>query len=178
MKKGPTKKPTKLKILEGNPSKRPLPLNEPDPTPFLPPCPAFIKGAGRREWNRLAPELYHLRLLTKIDQTALAAYCSSFGLWCKAERELARIQRSYLGVLKLQKKNPNIKMPSNGMVTQTSNGNWVMEPILSVRKQALEQMHKFLTEFGMTPASRARVTTDLPKSDDPLDKLLSTRRDN
>ena len=178
MKSGPTRKPTKLKILEGNPGKRPLPTNELDPEPFLAPCPTFIKGAGRKEWKRLAPELYNLGLLTKIDQAALAAYCSSFGLWLKVERELVRIQQSYSAVLKLRKKDPNLKLPSNGMVSQTSKGNWIMEPLLSVRKQALEQVHKFLIEFGMTPASRSRITVGKPESEDPLDQLLSTRREN
>lgn len=173
---GPAKKPTKMKVLEGNPGKRPLPKNEPDPEPVLMPCPVFIKGAGRREWNRLTPELYNLGLLTQIDQAALAAYCSSYELWLRAERELARIQRSYSAMLKIRKKNPNIKLPSNGMVSQTSNGNCIMEPLLSVRKQALEQMHKFLIEFGMTPAARSRITVNIQEAKDPIDELLETSR--
>jgi len=178
MVRGPAKKPTELKKLEGNPGKRPLPLNEPKPAAFLPACPAFIKGAGRREWNSLAPELYQLGLLTRLDRAALGAYCSSYGLWVEAEHEIARIRRAYRDMLKLRKKNPNIKLPSNGMVSITSNGNSIMEPLLSVRKQALEQMKSFLVEFGMTPASRTRIVVEKYGEKDPMDELLEAGRNN
>jgi len=177
---GPPKKPSKLKELEGNPGKRTLPASEPEPQPALPSCPSFIKEAGRKEWKRIAPELFQLGLLTRIDRAALAAYCSSYALWFEAEREIARMRRTYREMLRMQKKNPNIKMPSNGMVCQTSNGNSIMEPLLSVRKQALEQMHKFLVEFGMTPASRTRISGEpvgkkAPKS--AMERLMEASRE-
>lgn len=37
--RGKKPKPTNLKILEGNPGKRPLNLNEPKPIPIAPECP-------------------------------------------------------------------------------------------------------------------------------------------
>lgn len=175
---GPTKKPTELKKLEGNPGKRPLPVAEPRPQLSLPACPTFVQGEGRQEWNRIAPELYHLGLLSQIDRGALGAYCSAYGLWVETERELARVRRSFRAMQKMQKKNPNLRMPSNGMVSQTSNGNWIMEPLLSVRKQALEQMHRFLVEFGMTPASRTRIVVEKYREKDPMDELLDGDRRN
>ena len=170
---GPSKKPTQLKILEGNPGKRQLTANEPAPPPAMPSCPPFLKGAGRQEWKRISFELYQLGLLTKIDRAALTGYCSSWGLYVDAEYGLARLRREYHDMARQRKKHPNIKMPSNGMVSITSNGNAIMETLLSVRKQALEQMHKFLTEFGMTPASRSRIQIDKSKkSDDPTKAFL------
>ncbi len=159
MKTGPAAKPTKLKELEGNPGKRALNPGEPDPAPALLPCPAFIKGAGRKEWQRISKELYQLGLLTPIDRAALAGYCIAWGQFEEVEKELARMKRSAREMARLKKKNPNARAPIfNGMVSITSNGNAVIEPLLSVRKQAMEQMHRFLSEFGMTPASRSRIT--------------------
>jgi len=177
---GPVKKPTELKNLEGNPGKRPLPAAEPQPRLSLERCPSFIKGPARREWNRIAPELYQLGLLSRIDQAALGAYCSAYGLWYEVEQELARVRCSFKAMQKMQKKNPNIRMPSNGMVSQTTNGNWIMEPLLSVRKQALEQMHKFLVEFGMTPASRTRISGEPASKKKPrtaMEKLMEATRE-
>jgi len=57
-------------------------------------------------------------------------------------------------------------------VSITSNGNAVIEPLLSVRKQAMEQMYKFLSEFGMTPASRSRIVVDKRAGlDDPMSEF-------
>jgi len=171
---GPTKKPTSLKILEGNPGKRALSASEPKPKPAMPACPTFVKGVARKEWKRLAAELYQLGLLTRLDRAALAAYCIAWGQLQEVEHELSKMKKLYREMSRLRKKNPNMKMTvSNGMVSITSNGNAVMEPLLSVRKQAMEQMHKFLVEFGMTPASRSRIEVDKArKPDDPMEEWL------
>lgn len=161
---GPPPKPTKLKQLEGNPSRRLLNENEPDPIPIIPTCPKFIKGAARREWTRIVPELYQLGLLTKIDRTALAGYCQCYGRWYEAEEQINELGRLSKDKLKF--------------LYKTTNENLVMNPLLSVANKAMEQMHKFLIEFGMTPASRSRIIVKANESDDPLDKLLSTRREN
>lgn len=149
MKTGPAAKPTKLKKLEGNAGKRALNHNEPQPDPELLPCPSFIKGAARKEWHRITPELYQLGLLTTVDRAALAGYCIAWGQLEEVEKELARMKR--------QGKKHRVM---NGMVSLTVNGNIIIEPLLSVRKQAMEQMYKFLSEFGMTPASRSKVNSE------------------
>jgi len=159
---GPPPKPTKLKQLEGNPSKRPLKDSEPNPASTIPTCPMFIKGAARREWTRITKELYVLGLLTKIDRSALAGYCQAYGRWYEAEQQINDLGKLSKGKLKF--------------LYKTTNGNLVMNPLLSVANKAMEQMHKFLVEFGMTPASRTRISVSASESEDPLDKLLNTSR--
>ena len=161
------KKPTKLKILEGNPGKRPLNGYEPQPKVERPSCPAFLCYEARVEWKRIVPKLVALGLITRVDRAALAAYCQAYGRWAKAEKALTAIESKFENV-----------NAGSGMCYQTSNGNWVMQPLISVANKALEQMHKFLIEFGMTPASRSKINVSKQESDDPLDKLLSTRRKN
>ena len=42
-------------------------------------------------------------------------------------------------------------------------------PYMQISNKKMEQMLKFLVEFGMTPSSRARVQADVPeKAKDPL----------
>ena len=176
MKPGPAKKPTNLKLLEGNAGRRPLPANEPKPAllPGVPRCPAYMKGLARQEWYAMASELQALGLLTRVDHAALEGYCVNYEMFVEADSEISRLQREYKAALRARRKNPksNKPLPSNGMVVYTSNGNAIMEPMLSVRKQAAEMMHKFLAEFGMTPASRAGEGGGNDKPGTPMQALL------
>lgn len=166
---GPKRKPTVLKKLDGDIHKERWTKNEPQPKEGIPTCPAHLTGPSRTEWRRITKELSELGLLTNIDRAALAAYCSAYGRWVKAERAISRIEDKFKDV-------PNA---GNGLAYQTSNGNWVVQPLVSVANKALEMMHKFLTEFGMTPASRSRIDLDKGKSkEDELDEFLNTGKMN
>ena len=158
---GPNKKPTALKILEGDAGKRGIPVNEPKPEKEsrVPAPPAFLRGEAKKEWQRVAPELHRLGLLTKVDKAALTGYCIAWGDLVDVEHKLDKMQKRHRDYLKRKKKDPEDtdRPSSNGFVSITSKGNAIIEPLLSVRKQVLETMHKFLTEFGMSPASRTRI---------------------
>ena len=86
----PKPKPTALKILQGNPGRRPLNKREPKPKKSLR-CPAGLSPRARTEWRRLAPELFRLGLLTMADQVIFAMYCETssvfFGARKKADYE-------------------------------------------------------------------------------------------
>lgn len=127
-------KPTALKTLEGNPGKRPLNENEPRPT-GVPTCPRHLNKDAKAEWKRISRELTAIGLLTRVDRAALAAYCQAWARWCEAE-------------LNVQKYGHVIKSPS---------GYPVQNPYVGIANTALDQMRKFLIEFGMTPASRSRL---------------------
>lgn len=132
--------PTRLKVLRGNPGKRPLPFAEPTPTAGAPSCPDHVTGAARAEWERIAPELLTAGLLTKIDRAALAGYCTAYGRWVEAETALR----------------------THGVLVKSPSGFPMVSPYLTVANKALEQMVKLLTEFGGTPSSRSRVAAAPP----------------
>jgi phage terminase small subunit len=69
-------KPTALKLLQGNPGKRPLNDQEPKP-PVGAKAPQYVidDPVLLLEWNRHAPRLTRLGLLTEIDDDALATLC-------------------------------------------------------------------------------------------------------
>ena len=140
---GPPPTPTRLKLLAGNPGKRPLNENEPQPLLSVPECPEHLGDDARSEWLRIVPELESLGLLSQIDRAALAAYCTAYGRWTEAERELQ----------------------ANGLVFITPNGHQQASPYLSVANKALAQLRQFIQEFGLSPASRSRVHAQ-PKDDD------------
>jgi len=73
---GPPPKPTALKILQGNPGRRPLPVGEPTPPAGAQP-PDYVKADPVLlvEWHRHAGRLTKLGLLTEIDDEALGMLC-------------------------------------------------------------------------------------------------------
>lgn len=148
---GPPPKPTHLKRLEGNPGKRPLNENEPQPQVSRPNCPAILQGPARTEWNRIVPELEALGLLSRLDRAALAMYCIAWG-------QVMTLQKTLKG------QSPIIKTP---------NGAVIDNPLISQRDRAMKLAHKFLTEFGMTPSSRSRISVDPSAGEkDDLEALL------
>lgn len=140
---GPAPKPTALKVLAGNPGHRPLNDAEPMPELAMPKCPAHLSKEGKAEWKRLAAELHTLGLLTRIDRAALAAYCEVWARWVMAEK----------------------KLQAEGCTALTPNGYATKNAWLTIADKALEQMHRYLVEFGMTPASRSRVRADGAKKE-------------
>lgn len=68
-------KPTKLKLLHGNPGGRKLPENEPMPKPIKPKMPNDLDEGAREAWERLAPMLERIGLLTEIDGDMFAGLC-------------------------------------------------------------------------------------------------------
>jgi phage terminase small subunit len=71
--RGRKPKPTYLKVLEGNPGRRPPNAGEPKPARRAPTCPSHLCPAAKAEWKRLAQQLSVLRILTELDRAALAA---------------------------------------------------------------------------------------------------------
>lgn len=131
-------KPTKIKILEDYRNKKRINPNEPEPEAKIPSCPAHLTATAKTEWRRISKELQALGILSEVDRSAFAAYCVVYGRWVEAEKILAKAKGS--GLIK------------------TALGNIVQHPSLSIANKALELMHKYLTEFGMTPSSRTRVS--------------------
>jgi P27 family predicted phage terminase small subunit len=134
--RGRKPKPTHLKLLDGNPGKRKTNAAEPRPALRAPTCPSHLCPSAKAEWKRLASQLVILRILTDLDRAALAAYCQAYGRWVEAERKLTETPML-------------LKMPS-GYVQQN--------PWLTIANKQLELMHKYLSEFGLSPVSRSRVS--------------------
>ncbi len=88
--RGRRPKPTRLKVLTGNPGKRPFNKNEPKPEIAVPDCPAELGPVARKEWDRMIGELSGLRILTNLDRAALAAYCGAYAMWAEATEAIQK----------------------------------------------------------------------------------------
>jgi P27 family predicted phage terminase small subunit len=150
--RGRRPKPTAIRRINGNPGKRAWNRDEPEPPDGIPRCPAHLAPVARTEWRRVARALHHMGVLTVIDRAALAAYCQCYAKWVEAEQ-------------KLKETPPLLKTPS-GYVQQS--------PWVAIANKQLELMGRYMTELGMTPASRSRVGAGDPRMQLPEQHVFQT----
>ena len=88
---GPPRKPTALKVAEGNPGKRRL--NEPEllMEPEAPEPPIWLEAGGRVIWDGLVPDLVRLGLLQKVDQIQLANLCDACSIMIVARAAMVAL---------------------------------------------------------------------------------------
>jgi P27 family predicted phage terminase small subunit len=142
--------PTNLKLLKGNPGKRAIKKDEIEPEIKIPSPPKHLSVIAKIEWRRISRVLYSLKLLSDIDRTALAAYCQSYGRWVEAEKGVKE----------------------SGLMVKTTNGNIIQSPLVGIANKSMQMMHKFLIEFGMSPAARCKVKVGAEEKRDPLDEYF------
>jgi len=142
--RGRKPKPTRLKVITGNPGKRPLNLDEPSPEPAIPDCPPELNPAARREWDRLVAELGKLSVLTNLDRAALAAYCGAYALWAESTEAIGKY----------------------GVMVKSPTGFPIQSPYVSIANRQAEIMMRIASEFGFTPASRGRIS--VPPESEPM----------
>jgi len=144
--RGPPAKPTKLKLVENTFRQDRGSTNEAQPEIAMPPVPEDLSDEAKVEWMRISHELYTVGLLSRMDRAALAAYCESWARWRAAE---AKLRETGLVV--------TTKARFDASGKQIGGGNIVKNPFYEISCIEREFMKKFLTEFGMTPASRSRI---------------------
>jgi P27 family predicted phage terminase small subunit len=139
---GQPPKPTALKLIEGNPGKRRINLDEPILEGDIPRPPPLLAGAALVHWAEVAPGLYVMGCLSKLDAAALAAACLS---WETIESTTRLLNRA-----------AEADKLTGGTIIK--NGGSVMEhPALKARRAAINDYLRMAVEFGMTPAARARL---------------------
>lgn len=133
--------PSEQRRLDGNPGRRPLNDEEPQPAAAdeaFDATPAELVGDARAttEWQRLAPLLRIARQVTEADRTALVALCLE---WSRYLEAMTKVQQA-------------------GMVVKAPSGYPIQNPYLAIATKALSGCQKLWPELGLTPSSRSRVT--------------------
>lgn len=140
---GPPRKPTAIKILEGNRSHRPLPDREPTPLVGEPEMPRHLTAPARREWRRLVPLLLSMRVLSESDGVALGILCQAYATLIEATSLMEK----------------STAKGHSGLLMKTASGYVQQSPLLSIINAQAEIVNRQLQQFGMTPASRTRIQT-------------------
>jgi P27 family predicted phage terminase small subunit len=154
--RGRKPKPTALKVLEGNPGKRPLNKNEPQPEKKAPRCPSWLEPEAKKEWKRMTKTLETIGVLTQVDKAAFAGYCQAYARWKEAEEFLSK----------------------HGTIFKTPSGYIQQVPQVSIAQTYLKVMKDFCSEFGLTPAARTRIQVDsaVGQEDDPMESILKVMK--
>lgn len=156
--------PTELKIVRGNPGRRPLPTDEPRPPEGDIQCPSWLKGRARRVWKELAPALADAGLLTVLDVPMLADLCV-----VRAEfmRAVADVEKR------------GIEVESTKYDRKTGAAFYVTEdnPSVRIASDANKRAKAMEVEFGMSPSSRTRVkAAPKPEKKSALEELRDRRK--
>lgn len=156
--KGRPPKPTALKLLEGNAGHRRIDqAHEPFPEKAIPPCPDFLDDLAKKEWFRVAKELYTLGLLTELDQSSLASYCSYYSEWAAAEVKLRK--------LTLQRDRARSEKKKNQLWGEIC-------AVQGNRRHAMKEKKYYEDRLGLSAASRTRIK--VPDMQLPLPLTTST----
>lgn len=148
---GRSMKPTRLKMLEGNPGGRSLsPETEPQPSPDAPEKPmelftgedGSVDATASKEWDRIIPILEEMGLLSKTDTKSIALYCLALSETVSLHHNLRQHGYSVPGT-KTQRAKPR--------------------PEVRAHQVAQQQVKYYINLFGLTPGSRAGMGGEFPK---------------
>src|SRR5688500_18709093 len=108
--------PTNLKLLTGNPGKRPINTHTFAPTSEIPSCPSVLKGEARKEWRRITEERHKYNMIGKVDRGLLCMLCTTWARYVEAEEMIEKASRN----------------GASGLFVKTPNGFAVQSPWLAV----------------------------------------------
>lgn len=127
--RGPKPKHPDLRVFEGNPARRPIPV-VPDPGGGVPSAPSWLGRAARAEWKRVVGYLSGIGL-RDVDQSALGNYC----LWFARKARLAKY------------------LEKHGDVDE----NGKARPEVAMLRDASSHERQWMGELGLTPAARVKL---------------------
>jgi P27 family predicted phage terminase small subunit len=123
--------------------------------------PAGLSDLEREYWHSIVPTLLAMDVLTTIDGSALAGCCMAYADMVGAREDIEKHGRL------IEQEHCDSK---GGYLGTSIKAN----PAVAQADRAAKRWKSFLIEFGMTPASRSRLSTspDAEKPKDPADKYF------
>ena len=138
----------------------------------MPAAPGYLSGVAKSEWRRMGRMLRDAGLLSDLDTTALALYCTAYANHVDAQAMLQgpvgfcpncdpREEREgKAGCVP-----PFHSLAEYGRVIKGRLGKVGPSPYVALADKAMTQMVRILGEFGMTPASRSRIPKEKKEPD-------------
>jgi len=139
--------PTELKILTGNPGKRPLNKDEPQPKKIIPDIPSHLDAKARKYWKKYGLILFDLGLLTEMDGPAFGEVCQMYSDISKLTKEIRKEGRTFF------KTNLFIAVDGAGTEHQEMKSNPKVTQLDNLRKE----FRYSWGQFGGNPSDRTRL---------------------
>jgi P27 family predicted phage terminase small subunit len=102
--------------------------------------PEYLNEEGKREWNRVIPQLQSRGILNQTDRSSMIAYCLEWETYIEACIDIRKEGKYQV----LTNKGGSEYMAPN--------------PNIQIRNKALANFMRIATEFGFTPSSRTRIS--------------------
>ena len=169
-KPGPRPMPSRFKIITGNPGKRPLNEDEPQPDAlddFSPPNHIENDELAVRKWGEAVRVLYDMQVMTVADRETLARYCVVWSHWMQSREKCRQLGREIMHY----EVDPN-RTDGRLRIKWAQPAPWAVD-----EKAARKDLLQLEREFGLTPSSRSQVTIHSNKADDPFEAFLAERGD-
>lgn len=141
--RGRKPKPTRLKVVSGNPGKRPLNTNEPKPTAYLSTAPDWFDEMQTQYWDD-AIESAPRGLLGTMDRELLSVWVCASVMHRRATEAQTKLDAG----------------KSAPMLTKTPGGMPIQSPYIGIINKQAVIMLKAASEMGFTPSSRSRLSVD------------------
>lgn len=113
--------------------------------------PTWLDAVGKKMWEQLVEELLNSNLMTNVDVYALAIACDAYSNYVKAAKSIK----------------------TEGQTIHYTNAigatNEVQHPKVAIAQKYHQIFKSYLSEFGLSPAARARLA--LPKINDDTDEF-------
>ena len=146
----PGRKPksTALKLINGNPGRRPLNMQEPQLQSGIPDKPDWFDTYASEEWDRITSNLNGQRIFTKNDLGILVSICIAYEQLRETLAIIKELGRSYV------------------VEDMGGNTHYKARPECVRFETAQKEYRTLLAEIGFTPSSRSKVKT-LPEPPKP-----------
>jgi P27 family predicted phage terminase small subunit len=144
--RGRKKIPTEIKELRGTArADRKTPAQmKPDPFQNIPMPPEHLGEIAQAEWINIVSNYAKLNMLSSLDASMIASYCTLIEQYIEANTEL-----------KAQSKIVQVFNADGSVKGTTAN------PLIKIANEALDRALKIAVELGLTPASRTKISVSI-----------------
>lgn len=147
--KGRKPTPLALKVLRGNPGRRPLPDSEPAFENIIPKCPIDLDKIGKKTWKEKSKLLHAAGVLTTADGQTLALYCQIWSQIVMLSKELSTVA-DYMAY--------DVKI--NESTGEEIRVNAKVNPLV-IRLEALyAEYRSYSALLALDPANRGKIKVD------------------
>ena len=154
--KGRKPTPTVLRVLRGNPGRRPLNAHEPQVPALAEGIPAELSDAvAREEWTRVIVPAIERGLITEADRVFAVAHCE---LWATWREQLA------------------LAATGAHVIRAGVNGYPMPNPARIMANKTLLLLAKVDVELGFSPSARSRVTVTGKEQKSKVDLFKAQKR--
>jgi P27 family predicted phage terminase small subunit len=121
--------------------------NEPTPEPGRPTCPSWLPAEAKKIWRFVVPMIDRMGVLSRLDGAALERYCLLLYRWRKEAQFIEKHGTTY-------------PVRRDGQVL------FKLFPSVKVFDLLTTQLGRAEQAFGLTPASRSRISTQIHEEEE------------